>query len=262
MSKSKIEWTEVTWNPVTGCTKISQGCKNCYAETIANRFWTNQIFEEKLPTGSLVRRGRKFTDVICHEDRLEQPLHWKKPRMIFVNSMSDLFHEDVPFEFIDKIFDVMVTTPRHTYQILTKRAERMLEWCEYQRRKMFELGFDGFIIPDFIWLGVSVENQEQADKRIPLLLQTPARVKWISAEPLLENITIYPIENKFNGLCWVVCGGESGKNKRPFELHWAKCLRNECEFLSIPFFMKQVDKVQPIPEDLFIREYPLSKEQK
>jgi protein gp37 len=239
MAKSKIEWTEVTWNPVTGCSKVSIGCKNCYAETIANRFWGD----------------RKFTDVVCHEDRLEQPLHWKKPRMIFVNSMSDLFHEDVPFGFIHKVFYRMKSTPQHTYQILTKRPERMLAFViDFVPLLKFEPLKN-------VWLGVSVENQKTANERIPLLLQTPAAVKWISAEPLLEQIGIreYLTDGgipSMGKLDWVVVGGESGQNKRPFNPDWARSLRDECKMMQIPFFMKQIDKIIPIPEDLLIREYP------
>lgn len=258
----------MVWNVVTGCTKVSAGCKNCYAEGIANRFWTNQIFEEKLPTGSLLRRGRKFTDVQLHEDRLEQPLRWKKPRMIFVNSMSDLFHEDVPFEFIEKTWDVMFDTEQHTYQILTKRPERMLEFTTWMREKRLrETAYKN------IWLGVSVEDQKTADERIPILLETPAAVRWISAEPLLApiDLTFIEVDKKEHGgfnalydggkdswgrLDWVVCGGESGSKKRPFNCNWARSLRDQCKAANVPFFMKQVDKVRPIPEDLQIREYP------
>lgn len=226
MAKTKIEWTETVWNPVTGCSKVSQGCKNCYAETIAKRFWGD----------------RKFTDVICHEDRLEQPLHWKKPRMIFVNSMSDLFHEDVPFEFIDRCFNVMSACDWHTYQVLTKRPERMNEFFGKHNPPSRN-----------VWLGVSVEDQTTADERIPLLLQTPASVRWISAEPLLERINITKYLGKLD---WVVVGGESGQSKRPFEIFWAQDLYNQCLGYKKPFFMKQVDKVRPIPEDLKIKEYP------
>jgi protein gp37 len=269
MARTNIEWSEVVWNPVTGCTKISPGCKNCYAETIANRFW----------------KDRKFTDVVCHEDRLEQPLHWKKPRMIFVNSMSDLFHKDIPFVFIDKIFDIMVTTPRHTYQILTKRPERMLEYCMYQDEKMRSFGYGGFIFPDFIWMGTSVENQKEANERIPILLQIPAKVKWISAEPLLEPIDLIKIETKNTKIHWVVVGGESGPKARPCNIFWIKEIVGICKIQNIPVFVKQLgskpyyegdtsvfsgvkiifdgngknDKIENFPEDLQIREYPKEK---
>lgn len=235
---SKIEWTDETWNPVTGCTKISPGCKNCYAETIANRFW----------------KDRKFTDVRLEEDRLTQPLHWKKPRMIFVNSMSDLFHEDVPFEFIDKVISAISQSPQHIFQILTKRPKRALEYFMLPSSDLLEN----------VWLGVSVENQQTADERIPILLQTPAVVRWISAEPLLSEINLehyLPLvvggKVRDSGLDWVVVGGESGTNKRPFNPDWARVIRDQCKIVNVPFFMKQIDKVKPIPEDLLIREYPV-----
>lgn len=422
-SEMKKEFAKIMW-------KYGGGCKNCYAETIANRFW----------------KDRKFTDIICHEERLKQPLHWKKPSMIFVNSMSDLFHEKVPFEFIDKVFTVMSLCPLHTFQVLTKRPERMLEYCSdkltsfriakqidilsveeelkkrkekilpiknypgyyisnfgfvysengsnvclycgkniegaanklycdkkcgqnsfYHRKKsphpkedkfsqslakmspdvgeqghlrimLYKNGeqfrelvhrlvlrtFDREPIPEhnFIWnlkwgtqsdnwedskrhgtfnrhhsdnnnikptikfplincyLGVSVEDQKTADERIPLLLQTPAAVRWISAEPLLSGIDLTIIKKgvwsydvlrgeltsyytgdkwedyKKEKLDWVVVGGESGPKKRPFNPDWARKIRNDCKVVGVPFFMKQIDKIQEIPKDLRIREFP------
>ena len=241
--KSKIGWTEATWNPVTGCTKVSQGCKHCYAE---------QVFNKRLATNPKLKRyyGRTFTDVQSHDELLDKPLHWKKPRMIFVNSMSDLFHEDVPFEFIKKVWDTMFDTSfephRHIYQILTKRPARMLEFSKWMGSQFQRIDYDN------VWLGVSVEDQKTADERIPILLQTPAAIRWISAEPLLEKIDIM----KFIQLDWVVVGGESGHRRRKFDIDWARKLRDDCKVKELPFFMKQVDKVIPIPEDLLIREYP------
>jgi len=236
MAKSKIEWTNVTWNPVTGCSKVSSGCKNCYAE---------KVFNDRLATNPKLKRyyGRKFTDVQCHEELLELPLHWKKPRMIFVNSMSDLFHEKVPFEFIDKIFRMMYETPRHTYQILTKRAERMLE---YQLSRAMN------IVIENVWFGVSVENQKTADERREYLRQVPATVRWVSYEPALEKVNW----KGWEFLDWLVVGGESGPKKRPCDLEWFRYSRDWAEAYNVKFFMKQVDKVQPIPKDLHIREYP------
>ena len=189
MASSKIEWTDETWNPVSGCEKVSEGCRNCYAETIAHRFWGD----------------RPFTEVRCHPERLDAPVHWKKPRRVFVNSMSDLFHEDVPDEFIDKVFAVMALTPQHTYQVLTKRPERMRLYCSgtdrpskvakaidvlEQARNIIECR--QWVVETALtwplpncWKGVSIEDQHTADKRIPILLRTPAAVRWISAEPLL-----------------------------------------------------------------------------
>lgn len=198
--QSPIEWTDATWNPTTGCTKVSQGCKHCYAE---------RIFQRPYP-------GRAFTDVRRHPERLGQPLRWRKPRRIFVNSMSDLFHEDVPFEFIAAVFGVMVACPQHTLQILTKRPARMAEFFtfhdgDYSRNVAWWItaaclmlphelthglrlrpsvdAVTGAALPN-IWLGVSVENQETADERIPLLLQTPAAVRFLSCEPLLARINL------------------------------------------------------------------------
>ncbi len=179
--KSKIEWTNATWNPVPGCTKVSAGCRGCYAERHAHRFWG----------------ARKFTDIEMHADRLDQPLRWKKPRMIFVNSMSDLFHENVSFEFIIQVFAVMARAKQHTFQILTKRAERMHNFfIKYgginsrthdEHGKGVELDQYEFPLPN-VWIGVSCENQATADERIPLLARTPAAVHFVSAEPLIGMV--------------------------------------------------------------------------
>lgn len=221
-TKTSIEWTERTWNPITGCTKVSQGCKNCYAETIANRFWGD----------------RKFTDVRCHADRLDEPLHWRKPCRIFVNSMSDLFHEDVPFEFIDKVMVRSLWTP-HIYQVLTKRPARMLEWSKEAERRIWKLNDKpvGMTWPlPNVWFGVSVENQETANERIPLLIQTPAEIRWVSAEPLLEAVVLTEWLPKLD---WVVVGGESGPHARPFNINWARQLIAQCKDAGVAVFMKQ-----------------------
>ena len=185
--KTKIEWTDATWNPVTGCTKVSQGCKHCYAE----RDWSRLVH---MPAFA----GRSFTDVACHPERLGQPLHWEKPRRIFVNSMSDLFHEAVPNSFIDQVFAVMAQAPRHLFQVLTKRPERMrsylsdahrLERWSDARIPLVSMEWGDYPLPN-VWLGVSVEDQATADERITLLLDTPAAVRWISAEPLLGPVDL------------------------------------------------------------------------
>lgn len=197
---TKIEWTDATWNCVTGCTKVSSGCRFCYAETIANRFWATQY-------PPVDGRPRRFTDVICHPDRLEIPLHWRKPRRVFVNSMSDLFHKDIPLEFIAAVFGVMAATPHHTYQILTKRPDRALEFCdEYHRAseclwtaELFvrqesgkhEPRLDGVSPPwplRNVWLGVSVEDQATADARLAVLAKIPAAVRFASYEPGLAAV--------------------------------------------------------------------------
>ncbi len=196
--KTGIAWTNATWNPVTGCTKVSQGCKHCYAE----REWARLSANPK----ATAYFGLAFTDVACHEDRLDQPLRWEKPRLIFVNSMSDLFHEAVPDDFIDKVFAVMALAEQHVFQVLTKRPERMWRWFDPEHdnrehavgqamreiaasRGSNDAGLPEWPLPN-VWLGVSIEDQATADARIPLLLQTPAAVRWVSAEPLLGPIEI------------------------------------------------------------------------
>ena len=245
MGSSKIEWTETTWNPVTGCDIVSPGCKNCYAKTFAERF--------RGVKGHPYEQG---FDLKLWPDRLDLPLHWKKPRRIFVNSMSDLFHEGVPEEFIAKVFVTMARTPQHTYQILTKRPERMRDFYEDCR------SLPPGILPN-VWLGVSVENQTFADKRIPLLLQTPAAVRWISAEPLLGPVDLRGIQDSDGNtldaltgdwgiegrghtgprkekLDWVVVGGESGLRARPFDIAWARQIIAQCKKANVPVFMKQL----------------------
>jgi protein gp37 len=257
---TSIEWTDVTWNPVTGCDKVSPGCAHCYAEVVAGRFWPKQYPAVQLPTGDpsdpLNVRPRQFTDVMTHEDRLDQPLRWKKPRRVFVNSMSDLFHEDVPDAFIDKVFAVMALARQHTFQILTKRAERMKAYMSkrppgvmFSGTKWHWTTFVPFNHPDLtcwplpnVWLGVSVENQHFADERIPLLLQTPAAVRFISAEPLLGPVDLSrPRDVGPNDpvLDWVIVGGESGTDARPFDLAWARSIVQQCQAAGVACFVKQ-----------------------
>lgn len=224
--KTKIEWATDVWNPTTGCDKVSEGCRNCYAEGIAKRFWGE----------------RKFTDVECHTDRLDAPLHWKKPRRVFVNSMSDLFHKDVPFEFVDQVFATMAWMQEHTFMVLTKRADRMEEFFN-------EAGNPSrrHILPN-VWLGVSVENQQAADDRIPLLLQTPVAVRFVSVEPMLSAVNVKPYlygwhsdprpVEKDPGIDWMICGGETGPNARPMRPDWARSLRDQCQGANVPFFFK------------------------
>jgi protein gp37 len=241
--KTTIEWTDATWNPVTGCTKVSQGCKHCYAERVFPRTSARQQVIE--PSGE--RRERRFTDVWTHENRLNMPLRLRKPRRIFVNSMSDLFHEDVPFGFVERVFVVIEGAPQHTFQILTKRPERM--------RAFMQRWADQRGVPANAWLGVSVEDQSTADERIPLLIQTPAAVRWISAEPLLGPINLYPwacmpeLMDKhgepFVGLDWVVVGGESGPKARPMHPDWARSLRDQCVDAGVPFLFKQWGEFLP-----------------
>ncbi|CDQ10581.1 Phage Gp37Gp68 family protein [Acidithiobacillus ferrivorans] len=259
--KTGIAWTDASWNPVTGCTKVSQGCKHCYAE----REWARLSANPKATT----YYGRAFTDVACHEDRLDQPLRWSKPRMIFVNSMSDLFHEDVPDAFIDKVFAVMALAEKHVFQVLTKRPERMFAYLTTKNREdiigekaMPTVSKDDFGILEWplpnVWLGVSVEDQAAADARIPLLLQTPAAVRWVSAEPLLERVELsFAMAWKRTGpawkqtLDWVVCGGESGPKSRVMEAEWVRAMRDQCVAANVPFFMKQLGAAFVGPDDGF-----------
>jgi len=274
MGDSKIEWTEKTWNPVTGCIKVSTGCKHCYAERLFPRVYGKDMVAH--PTRPRAERPRKFTDVKLHPERLEQPLHWKKPRMIFVNSMSDLFHEDVPFGFIESIFRVMFLAKQHIFQILTKRPHRALEYI-----KMFGKTKLIWPLPN-VWLGISCENQVTADERIPILLQVPAAVRFLSCEPLLANLNLdgrafwinccgcTEPENDIAtkdclecggtacvpGIDWVIVGGESGPKHRPMELNWARSIQAECKEAGVPFFFKQTGGKKAIPDDLQTREFP------
>jgi len=209
--KSKIEWTESTWNPVTGCTKISEGCRNCYAERMALR----------LKAAGSPNYANGF-QVTLHEHALEIPLRWKQPRTIFVNSMSDLFHKDVPFDFISKVFDVMRRASQHRFQILTKRSERLLKLSA------------GLSWPENVWMGVTVENAD-CTFRIDDLRQTDAAIKFISFEPLLGMIPNINLE----GINWVIVGGESGPKARPMKPEWATNIRDQSLAAAVPFFFKQ-----------------------
>lgn len=210
-STSSIEWTQYTWNPVTGCTKISLGCKNCYAERMTKRL-------QAMGQPNYVNGFR----VALHDHVLQAPFNWKQPSVIFVNSMSDLFHEDVPIKFILKAFEVMRNTPHHQYQILTKRAERLSEIKA-------ELSW-----PDNVWMGVSVESDDY-QYRIECLRNTEARIKFLSIEPLLGPIP----ELDLYGIDWVIVGGESGPKARPIKSEWVIEIRDQCLDAGVPFFFKQ-----------------------
>lgn len=208
---SSIEWTEATWNPVTGCTKISPGCKNCYAERMAKRL---QAMGQPR-----YRNGFKLT---LQPDAIEAPLRWKRPRMIFVNSMSDLFHERVPDEFIAQCFAVMAKASRHTFQVLTKRPERVAEIAS------------ALDWPKNIWMGVSVENADYIH-RIGFLRDVPAAIRFLSLEPLLGPVAELPLD----GIHWVIVGGESGPHARPMDPKWVFQIRDRCLDNGVPFFFKQ-----------------------
>lgn len=285
-----IVWTEQTWNPLRGCTRVSAGCINCYAESMAARFCgAGQPYE-----GTINPETKRWSgNIKLVPEHLQDPLRWKRPRMVFVNSMSDLFHESVPDEFIDKVFAVMALASQHIFQVLTKRPERMRIYMNSPDRNVCIQNvvddmesWDGNFIPSDqsaplikewplpnVWLGTTVENQEAADERIPLLLQTPATVRWISAEPMVGSVDLTKIPHRIGYGCspcsgcdeavfmdalsgatycktgcdgpnmpsidWVVCGGESGTNARPMHPEWARSLRDQCAAAGVPFLFKQ-----------------------
>lgn len=242
MSTTKIEWTEKTWNPMHGCNKISPGCQNCYAQKMAHR----------LKAMNMQSYENGFDVELC-ENKLGEPLTWKKPSMIFVCSMGDLFHEDVPDVFIEAVFETMSKTPLHTYQILTKRPYRMR--CFMRLRETLKN----------VWLGVTAENQEQADYRIPILLNTPAALRFVSVEPMLESIELggYLCYSWRRGLTmgvyldWVIVGGETGAGRRPMDVSWANRIKRDCVSAGVPFFFKKTgDPKVPTPENLNIKELP------
>lgn len=211
MSATKIEWTDKTWNPVTGCTKISMGCTNCYAEVMARRLKAMGV--EKYKHGF---------DLTLHEDTLNEPLKWMKPHKIFVCSMSDLFHESIPNDFICKVMTVIEKTPLHRYQLLTKRAERMSEY------------FSSYFVPNNVWLGVTVECKS-SKKRIDYLRNINAPLKFLSCEPLLEDLGKLDLSN----IDWIIVGGESGKKARPMKSEWALSIMNQSKEQHSAFFFKQ-----------------------
>ena len=240
--QSAIEWTNATWNPVVGCSKVSAGCQHCYAESLATRFgWTTRPWTAKWAPDN----------VALHPERLEMPRHWRAPRRVFVNSMSDLFHDHVPDDFIARVWAVMADTPRHTYQVLTKRPERMRAWV---RRWAPDP------LPN-VWLGTSVEQQRWVAPRIGALVETPAAIRFLSCEPLLGPLDLSAFA-PFSGECycqdradgcrpqampgcpvpgiaWVIAGGESGPGARPMDPAWARSLRDQCHASGVAFFFKQ-----------------------
>jgi protein gp37 len=218
--KSAIEWTDATWNPVTGCTKISAGCDNCYAARFAERW-----------RGTPGHPFEAGFDLTLRPDRLEQPLRWKKPRRIFVNSMSDLFHKDVPASFVDQVFDVMERADWHCFQVLTKRSSRMHDyvWHRY-----------GDQLPEHIWFGVSLESAK-LERRVHVLRIIPAKVRFLSVEPLLGPLGALDL----SGIHWVIVGGESGPGARPMHPDWVREIRDQCIAQNVPFFFKQWGGIRP-----------------
>jgi protein gp37 len=216
-----IEWTNSTWNPVTGCTKISAGCDNCYAERFSERF--------RGVKGHPFENG---FDLTLRPERLEQPLKWRRPRMIFVNSMSDLFHKHVPGEFIDRVFDTMEQAPRHTFQVLTKRSSLM--------RRYVNARYPNGKAPEHIWLGTSVEDGKRLS-RVRHLRETNATVRFLSIEPLIGPVG----ELDLDGIHWVIVGGESGPRARPMDAGWVRDIRDQCLASDVPFFFKQWGGLRP-----------------
>lgn len=267
-TKGGIAWTEQTWNPIRGCSRVSEGCRHCYAETVAHRFsGPGQPYE-----GLTTPDGRWNGIIRPVPEHLKDPLHWKRPRMVFVNSMSDLFHENLPFSEIDKVFEVMARAREHTFQVLTKRVDRMkayLNASSTPHHQAYAIGV--WPLPN-VWIGVSVEDQQTADERIPVLLQTQGAVRWVSYEPALGPVDFKPYFGQ-PGLDWGVFGGESGSGARPFELAWGRVALRQFKTAGVPAFMKQLGALAvahgPLslkdrkggdmaewPEDMRVREYP------
>lgn len=253
-----ITWTNETWNPIRGCSRVSHGCEHCYAERVAARFSGPGLPYEGL---AIIKNGDPHWtgEVRFIEERLADPLRWKRPRMIFVNSMSDLFHEKVKDEWIKNIFSIMESARQHRFQILTKRPQRMLDWVNKFDGWLMYAGQTSFTgrLPH-VWLGVSVEDQKTAGERIPLLLQTPAAVRWVSYEPALGPVDFdgYLVQGGElcigesskgesvygDGLDWIVVGGESGPEARGMDIAWARETVRQCKAAGVPCFVKQLGK--------------------
>ena len=280
--KSKIPWTEATLDVVGGCTKVSSGCRECYAlPLIGNRLANNPACKDRYK--GLVKDGKWTGTIKLFEDRLDKPLHWRKPRKIFICPYSDLFHESVPLEFIERVWDTMFNCPQHLFQILTKRPARLMDFGHWMLGQHRRIDYSN------LSLGITAENQEMADKRIPLLLQIPAAVRFVSVEPMLGPVEMSKVElpdtgdeNYSNARChplrveegaysfgrigpisWVIIGCESGPNRRPCKIEWVRDLVRQCDAAGIPVFIKQLNisgkaSKNPAewPEDLRRQEYP------
>ncbi len=269
-----INYLDETWNMILGCTHASIGCVNCWAEAVSHVHASHPNKKISEPYQGVTKGGKWTGKVKCLESRLEIPLHWRKPRRIGVSFMADLFHDNVPFDFIDKVFGIMSLCPQHTFLILSKRPKRLLKWCQILPEnavsqfkgalaisdkftffdERLKKGFNQWDWPlPNVMLGVSVEDQETADERIPLLLQTPAAKRFVSFEPALEHIGI---SQYLDGIDLVIMGGESGPGYRPMDVRSARAIRNQCLSRNTAFFFKQMAGKKPIPEDLQIREWP------
>ena len=273
---TKIEWTDRTWNPLAGCSQVSEGCRNCYAMGQAHRFDGQSVgydgTTKRVGGRTVLRKQRHLPDGIMGErktvgartvwtgqvnllyERLREPLHWRKPCRVFVNSMSDLFHEEVPDSYIDSVFATMEQAHWHQYQVLTKRSQRMRDYVTAR--------YKGAAAPAHIWLGVSAEDQATFNARVHNLRRTPAIVQLVSLEPLLE--TVQTQVWTLRGFNWVIVGAESGPGARPMHPDWARMVRDYCKAAGVAFFMKQlsgpgghaVKDMALFPDDLRIREYP------
>lgn len=266
--KTHIEWSDASWNPTTGCSRVSDGCDHCYAEALSLRFgWSKKPW--------LAENAEE--NVVLHPERLGIPSKWRKPQRIFVNSMSDLFHPRVPGEFINQVWNEMYNNPRHTFQVLTKRPKRLRDWT---RRAAAAKGWPvEEMWPDWMWVGTSIESRDHVD-RADLLRETPAAIRFISAEPLLGPLVPHWSPTGLSdpgwawgdgydqpgldlaGISWLICGGESGPKARSLDLQWARDLRDACNVAGAAFFMKQTGGLRPgtqledLPEDLRVREMP------
>ncbi len=304
MSRTKIPWSEMTWNPIIGCSKVSAGCLNCYAEKMANRLSRMELAKGNFDGaylrvyggghprnlaehefyGGKRRGGGWHGNTVFVETQLNKPLHWKKPRMIFVCSMGDLFHESVPFEWIDDVMAIIAACPHHVFQVLTKRPEKMLKYftteqdglCAEDRVEcmLMDGGYPKWTWPlPNLWLGVTAENQETSDKRIPILLDIPAAVRFVSVEPMLEGVDLSEYMGRQYGICdtvypysyldWVIVGCESGPKRRTCRLEWVQSIVDQCKDANVPCFVKQIEvngKVshnpEEWPESLRVRQWP------
>ncbi len=276
MSRTKINWSEFSWNPIVGCSHVSAGCDNCYAEKMAYRLACMDM-----PFYDMVQEEGQWngrTEFV--KSALDKPLHWKKPRKIFVGSMGDLFHKSVPFGWIDRVWDIMHLADWHTYQILTKRPKVLYEYCEEKQRGTW---------PKNIWLGVTAENQAMADKRIPILLQIPAAKRFVSIEPMLGEVnleetsigqSIGPCDQcgKMKGssecgccmgipsLDWVIVGCESGPKRRECKIKWVRSIVEQCKEAGVKIFVKQLEvggkvtsDMEQFPKTLQVRQFPKNK---
>lgn len=269
MGKTRIEWTDTSWNPLRGCSRVSEGCRHCYAETVAHRFKG-----PGMPYEGLIAPGGQWNGQIkLIHSKLREPFSWRKPRRVFVNSMSDLFHENVPFSFVNDMFLVMAQCPEHTFQILTKRPQRMRNYFEGDTLEnhlntclqiIDEPNTKPIVWPlPNVWLGVSVEDQLTAQERIPELLNCPGAIHWVSVEPLLGPLDITEYLDSLRWqiseepmdcvLDWVVVGGESGRHARPMEAFWVQSLRDQCQANHTPFFFKQWGEFEPNSKGKMIR---------